>query len=274
MSNIDTLGSTQPDASGKPNAPGEFIWYELLTDDPVGAKRFYDAVVGWSIEAEPSGPMDYRMISGDDTLIGGVMRIDDAMKASGARPTWLGYLGVDDVDAATERATADGASVHVPPTDIPDVGRFAFLADPQGAMIYIMRGMTDERSDAFSVDRAQHVRWNELWSQDPAASIDFYSRHFGWVQEGDMDMGEMGKYQFLHQSGVMIGAVMPTMPDMPRSMWNFYIGVDDIDRAAEAVRSGGGQFVQEPIEIPGGDYSINAVDPRGAMFGLVGPRHS
>jgi hypothetical protein len=82
----------------------------------------------------------------------------------------------------------------------------------------------------------------------------------------------MGKYHFVQHDGVGIGAVMPTMPDMPRSMWNFYVGVDDIDRAADAVRAGGGQVVNGPMEIPGGEFAFNGVDPQGALFGLVGPR--
>ena len=89
-----------------------------------------------------------------------------------------------------------------------------------------------------------------------------------------MDMGELGKYQFLYQDDVMIGAVMPRMKQMPVSMWSFYIGVDDIDRAAEAVRANGGQVLQGPMEIPGGEYSLNGMDPQGASFALVGPRKS
>jgi predicted enzyme related to lactoylglutathione lyase len=87
-----------------------------------------------------------------------------------------------------------------------------------------------------------------------------------------MPMGEMGDYQFVQQNGVGIGAVMRRMPDVPASMWNFYIGVDDIDRAADAVTAGGGQVVNGPMEIPGGEYALNGVDPQGALFGLVGPR--
>ena len=165
----------------------------------------------------------------------------------------------------------------IPPWDQPGVGRLAMVTGPEGAPFYLMdpippEGKPDAVSDVFSVDQPQHVRWNELWSSDPERSIDFYKRRFRWTQEGDMDMGEMGKYQFVQHDGVGIGAVMPTMPDMPGSMWNFYVGVDDIDRAAEAVRSGGGQVVNGPMEIPGGEYALNGVDPQGALFGLVGPR--
>jgi predicted enzyme related to lactoylglutathione lyase len=84
----------------KTTAHGSFIWYELITPDPVGAKAFYDAVVGWNIEPQPSGEMDYRMIGrADGGNAGGVMRLTDEMRGHGARPTWLGYIAVDDVDA-------------------------------------------------------------------------------------------------------------------------------------------------------------------------------
>ena len=87
-----------------------------------------------------------------------------------------------------------------------------------------------------------------------------------------MDMGEMGKYRFIQHGGVGIGAVMPKMPQMPVSLWTYYIGVDDIDRAAGAIKEGGGSILNGPMEIPGGEYALNAMDPEGASFGLVGPR--
>lgn len=258
------------------NPAGSFVWYELLTTDVDGAKRFYDPVVGWTVEQQSDFPNGYRMIGrGDGKNAGGILPLSAEMQEHGARPSWMVYINVDDVDATVERITADGGKALMPPFDIPGVGRVALVADPDGAPFYLMTPQgSDEDSDAFSTDLAQHVRWNELWSGDPARSIDFYTRHFGWRQDGDMDMGEMGKYQFLHHGDTMIGAVMPRMPDMPVSMWNFYVGVDDIDRAAEAVRANGGQVFQEPIEIPGGEYSINATDPQGAMIGFVGPRHA
>ena len=103
------------------NPKGDFIWYELITPDPVGAKAFYDAVVGWTIEAQPSGEMDYRMIGRTDGgMAGGVMRLTDEMASHGARPIWLGYLNVDDVDASVEstRILANHASPFAPRTPI------------------------------------------------------------------------------------------------------------------------------------------------------------
>ena len=265
-----------------PDQSGAFIWYELTTPDPAASKAFYDAVVGWDIDAQSTmpGDLEYRMIKrSDGGTAGGVMTLTDEMKAHGSRPMWLGYVMVADVDATLTAMQSDGATLLMPASDIAGVGRFALIADPQGAPLYIMKpkppeGAGEGDSDVFSVDRPQHVRWNELSTTDPAAAIAFYTRHFGWRQDGDMDMGEMGKYQFLYRGETMIGAVMPKMPQVPASVWSFYIGVDDIDRGHEAVKSAGGHIVQEPIEIPGGEFSLFAIDPQGAAFGLVGPRRN
>ena len=264
-----------------PDPHGSFIWYELMTPDPAAAKRFYDAVVGWDIAVDQVAPdVDYRMIHrSDGGMAGGVLTLSEAMQANGARPIWMGYLHVKDVDSTARAIEADGGKSLMPPWDQPGVGRLGMMTDPSGAPFYLMdpippEGAPEATSDVFSVDQPQHVRWNELWSDEPDGAIEFYKRHFGWDQEGAMDMGALGQYRFIQHDGVAIGAIMPKMPDMPQSMWNFYIGVDDIDRAADAVRTGCGQVVNGPQEIPGGEYAVNAVDAQGALFGLVGPRMS
>lgn len=267
------------------NPPGSFIWYELMTPDPDGAAAFYGAVVGWTIapQSDPGAPggVDYRMIvrtNGGNA--GGVLALNADMIAGGARPGWLGYLYTPDVDAAVEAMTADGGTVHMAAHDLP-VGRMAMVADPQGAPFYIMNpippaGEPDKVADAFSMTEPQHMRWNELATSDPDAAIGFYTKHFGWGQEGALDMGELGQYRFLQHDGEMMGAVMPLMEGYPVPMWNFYIGVDDIDRAHAAVTANGGTVTNEPMEIPGGDndYAMNAIDPQGAIVGFVGPRKS
>jgi predicted enzyme related to lactoylglutathione lyase len=261
------------DNSSRAAGHGAFTWFELMTPDPAAAKRFYDAVVGWDIEPEPSGAMEYRMIRrADGGNAGGMLTLTDEMRAGGARPAWFGYLAVGDVDAAVDAVVADGGQSLMAARDISDGLRIAMVADPQGAPVYLMRTTSEGVSDVFDPMRPQHVRWNELSTRDPVAAIDFYKRHFGWAQEGGMDMGEMGQYQFVQQGDVGIGAIMPLMPGMPHAVWSFYIGVDDIDRAARAITDGGGTIIQDPMEIPGGEHALNATDPQGARFGLVGPR--
>lgn len=271
------------------NHHGDFIWYELMTPDPDRARDFYQQVVGWQIEAAPSGPIDYRMISSTECAVAGMLPLTDEMQAHGARPGWLGYVNVDDVDTMAASIADGGGAVHMPPWDIAGIGRMALVADPQGAPFYIMKptppaDASDTASLSFSYDKPRigHCAWNELASDDPAAALHFYGQRFGWVKDGEMDMGPMGKYQFLRHVGRapegspmgqgMLGAVMPRMPQMPVSAWTYYFRVADIDAAIAQASANGGTIVQPATEIPGGDYSMVGVDPQGAVFALVGSR--
>ena len=263
------------------NKHGDFIWYELLTSDADAAGDFYGKVIGWSSTSSGQPDMDYRFFSSGDGSdsrdgVGGYMAITPEMAAEGAMPCWVGYIAVDNVDASAASITAAGGSVLMPAMDIEGVGRMAMVADPQGAPFYIMRGASDETSDSFAAiePKIGHCAWNELSTTDTAAAADFYCTQFGWKQEGEMDMGPMGKYLFLHHGPGMIGAIMPKMPEMPVCAWTYYFRVLDIDIALETIKANGGTILQEPIEIPGGDFSMSARDPQGAVFALVGARKS
>ncbi|RYE02617.1 MAG: VOC family protein [Sphingomonadales bacterium] len=258
-----------------PNRHGSFIWYELLTKDAKAAKAFYDAVVGWSIQAEaPPGGMDYRMIEALDGNAGGVMQLSADMLAGGAKPAWLGYIGVDDVDATVAAIAADGGQVHLPAFDIPGIGRLAMIADPQGVPFYVMRGASPENSTAYQRMGFQHVSWNELNTPDDGAALAFYARHFGFSKVGGMPMGPMGEYSFIanaESQGDAIGAVMRT-PEGAQSGWGFYFRVPDILAAKAAVERGGGTVLNGPHEVPGGEMTLHALDPEGVFFGLVAPK--
>lgn len=263
------------------HTPCSFIWYELITPDLDGAKVFYDAVVGWRIDGPGEQPGDsfYRMIMrGADAVnpgaTGGVLHLSAEMSAAGARPAWVAYLHADDVDAKAAEIVADGGAQLMAVQDIPQ-GRFALVTDPQGVPFYVMTPIPSEdapnaASTVYDRDTPQHVAWNELATTDLPAAKDFYARHFGFVFEGAMPMGEWGDYCFFTQNGMGIGAAMPVLPHAPMPRWTFYFRVDDIDCAAAAVTAGGGQVIQGPEEVPGGDWSLNAIDPQGAFFALVG----
>ncbi|MET0178998.1 MAG: VOC family protein [Novosphingobium sp.] len=253
------------------NPKGDFVWYELLTSDTDAAGRFYGDVVGWTVADSGMPGMDYRILDAGDGQAGGMMELTPEMRDGGARPGWLGYVGVPDVDAAIEDWTGAGGTVRMPAMDVPGVGRMAMLADPDGVPLYVMRGASDETSTAFRVADPRHVRWNELAARDDAAALRFYGERFGWTVAGTMPMGPMGDYSFLAANGTTIGAAMRAQGDTaPR--WLYYFGVEDIDAAAAAVSAGGGQVLDGPHEIPGGEFSVHARDPQGAEFGLVGPR--
>jgi predicted enzyme related to lactoylglutathione lyase len=263
------------------NKHGDFIWYELMTSDADNARDFYSAVVGWDIEQKSDAPMDYRMISASDGPVAGLMPLTAEMQSGGARPCWMGYILVDDVDKSAAAVTTAGGSIHMPPWEIPGIGRMAFVANPQGVMFYIMKPMPpadnpDGESTSFAATEPMvgHCAWNELSTTEPDAAKAFYGSLFGWVKDGEMDMGPLGKYEFLKDAGGRfgLGAVMPKMPEMPMPFWTYYFRVPDIDAAVATTTQKGGLIIQEPIEIPGGDFSMVGMDPQGAGFALVGAR--
>ena len=260
------------------NKHGDFIWYELLTPDQDAARSFYEKVVGWTIDKSADNEMDYRMINSASGPIAGSMTLTADMQSGGMPPCWLGYIAVDNVDDVVEATTAAGGAVHMEPHDLDGVGRIAFLADPSGALFYVMKPVPpadnpDASSNSFAATEplVGHCAWNELASSDPAAALNFYHELFGWEKDGEMDMGPMGQYQFLRHRH-MIGAVMPRSQELPVSAWTYYFRVPDIDAAADTIEKEDGQIVQPPTEIPGGDYSLTAIDPQGARFALVGAR--
>jgi hypothetical protein len=277
MTDVREVAPTQADGHQK---TGGFIWYELMSPDPEASKTFYDAVVGWNIGPAVPEYNNYRMIGrSDGKPAGGVLPLTDEMQQHGARPGWLGYIHVPDVDQSVASIEQAGGKTYMAPFDIANVGRVAMVADPSGAPFYIMTPTPpsddpNAQSNVFSPDQAQHVRWNELSTTDQDGAISFYKRQFGWTEGDAMDMGEMGKYRMIQANGVTIGAIMRKPPQMPVSMWTYYIGVEDIDRATQAIKDGGGQVFHGPMEIPGGEFALNGMDPQGAPFGLVGPRKS
>jgi hypothetical protein len=260
---------------------GSFIWYELMTTDADAAAKFYGRVIGWSIGAptvSSPGAKDYRMIArSDGGVAGGVLDLTSDMVSHGARPTWLGYLHVSDVDASVRAITADGGKLLLPAMDLP-VGRIAMVADPMGAAFYVMNpippaGKLNARSDVFDPSAKQRVNWNELASTDLPRAKAFYAKHFGFEFKETMNMGLMRDYCFITHNGVpRIGAIMQAPKDAPFHAWLFYFGVNSIAAVKTAIETSEGKILNGPHEVPGGQWIIIATDPQGAAFGVVGPQ--
>jgi predicted enzyme related to lactoylglutathione lyase len=220
------------------------------------------------------GDQDYRMINrSDGGMLGGVLGLTEEMRGHGARPVWMGYVGVDDVDAIVAQIEAKGGKALMPAFDIPQ-GRIAMVADPQGNSFYVMKpilpaGEEGKQSDVFSPTEEQRVAWNELTTGDPDAARQFYGELFGWTSEEFMPMGELGEYRFFAHQDTTIGAVCQPGPDGSAG-WRYYIRVPSIAKAVEAVEGSGGQVAMGPHEVPGGDHIIIGKDPQGAEFALVG----
>lgn len=253
------------------NVEGTPIWYELLTNDAAASKAFYEDVIGWSVHPpQPGDEKAYRMLDTGDGFVGGMMELSEMMRANGGKPTWLFYIGVDDVDATAKKVEAEGGRLLTRPFDIPNIGRIAMIADPQGIPLYIMRGASDAASTVFDRYGMGKCNWNELTTPDQAAANAFYANVFGWTYPDKMAMPGVGDYVFVAAGESTIGATMAQPPGAPTG-WQFYFRTPDIEAAADRVKKAGGKVHAGPMEVPGGERVIVASDIHDAMFGVVGP---
>jgi len=257
------------------------IWYELMVPDPAAVAPFYRATLGWDIPAAghamPNGSEYREILRADGGNAGGVLTLTPSMVAGGARPGWLAYFHVDDVDASVKQAEAAGASVHIPATTMPGVGRMAMLADPQGAAFYLMDPIPpadnpDAQSDVFKGDAPGHCTWNELNTDDAEGQVAFYTSLLPWTVSGEMPMPAPHIYKFVSCDGRGIGAIGSMKPEGMANAWLPYFRVEEIGAAAEAVKANGGAIVMGPHEVPGEDIILVARDPAGAAIGLVGSK--
>jgi predicted enzyme related to lactoylglutathione lyase len=270
MSDTDTTERAATEGKAAP-WHGSFIWYELMTSDQDAAIDFYTKVVGWTASDADQPDMRYTILSAGGRGVGGIMQLTDAMTAGGARPGWLGYIGATDTDAKAKEIEAAGGKILMAPGDIPNVGRFAMVADPGGAAFYVLTPLPQGEEPA-PLDPATPGKfsWHELYSSlGDKAAFDFYSGQFGWETVTEMDMGPMGIYRIFAKDGTQLGGMMNKPENIPVSTWGFYANVDGIDAAIERITANGGQVLMGPHEVPGGSWIVQAADPQGANFALV-----
>lgn len=246
---------------------GRPVWYELMTTDSSAAEKFYDNVVGWSSGLFQGSPDPYTVFKrSGDVQVAGLMKRPDGMNMP---PFWSMYVAVPKLEDAVAHIKRLGGSELSGIIEVPTVGRMQMLKDPQGAAFYIIQpAPREERPEA--PPQVGDASWHELMTTDAEAAMKFYSEVFGWQPSEVMDMGEMGKYRMFNRPIGMIGGMMnkpPQMANVPPH-WGIYFLVSDINAAIERVKANGGQILNGPMEVPGGDWIVNAMDPQGAAFSL------
>jgi uncharacterized protein len=257
--------------TGVVNFHGRFVWYELMTTDREVAKAFYPSVVGWGArDASVPGPA-YSLFTIGDAPVAGLMNLPEEARRTGAAPHWIGYVGVDDVDAAVDRVRELGGAVYAPPTDVPDISRFSVVADPQMATLALVTGRRSGQAHAGGLGTRGRVGWHELLAADWEKAFSFYGKLFGW-QKADKHFGAMGTYQGFSAGGEPIGGMFTKPAALPLPFWLYYFNVDGIERVAKRVEAGGGQILYGPTEIPGGPWIVHCTDPQGAIFALLDRR--
>jgi predicted enzyme related to lactoylglutathione lyase len=243
---------------------GRVVWYELLTTDPKGAVAFYPDVTGWKAEAWPAG--DYTMWMGKQGPIGGVTQLPERAKQSGAPPYWQASIQVVSFDATVDKVKQLGGKVfHV--EDVPQVGKIAVIADPQGAVVSVFTPQIEMAPH--DLTQPGEVSWHELYTTDHQAAFDFYRQIAGWDKLGSFDMGPMGEYLLWGRDGVQIGGMMTNQKQPPG--WIYYVTVADLDGTLDSAKAKGAKVLNGPMEVPGGQRMAQLTDPQGAVFALVTP---
>ena len=246
---------------------GRFLWHELMTTDTKSAARFFSKVAGWKTQAwkQDAG---YTMFVASARPMAGLMLLPEDAKAMGAPPSWITYIGTPDVDETARLAASLGGKILKPASDIPTIGRFAVIQDPQGAVFSAFTPSQAPQAD--TEPTIGDFSWHELATTDWRAALTFYQQLFGWEGTSSMDMGpEMGTYQMYGWKGKTLGGIFNKPKQMPGPpSWLPYIKVADSKKAAETVKTLGGQVVNGPMEVPGGDWIAQGVDLQGAMFAV------
>ena len=250
---------------------GRFVWYELMTSDVQAAKVFYASVVGWGTRDRSMPGMPYSLFTVGEASVSGLLGIPPAAGNMGARPSWIGYVGVDDVDATVDRIRHLGGAVHVPPRDIPDTSRYSLVADPQKATLALFKWLRPGHQQPAEPGAPGRIGWHELLAADWEKVWAFYGELFGW-QKALVETGTMGTYQPFSAGGRTIGGMFTKPALVPAPFWLYYFNVDDIDAAAKRVKAGRGQILNGPIEVPDGSWVVQCTDPQGAIFALMGKR--
>jgi predicted enzyme related to lactoylglutathione lyase len=240
---------------------GRFVWHELMTPDTSGAHAFYGKVVGWKTQPFEHDP-SYQMFAAGSGPLGG-----SVAQASGT-PHWLHYVGTPDIEATVQTAKSRGASVTKEITSIPNGGKYAVLTDPQGAAIAVYQSSGETGKE--TPPKRGEFSWHELATTDWRAAVDFYSAVFGWEKMAEHDMGpDAGKYVLFGSNGVQRGGIWNKPASMPGGpSWLGYIRVKDVNETVKKAKGARATLINGPMEVPGGDWIAQFVDPYGAMFAV------
>src|ERR1700732_4716655 len=179
------------------NSQSRFVWYELMTTDIETAKAFYANVVGWGTR---DAGLAYNLFTVGDAPVTGLMNLPEDARRTGATPHWIGYVGVDDVDAAVDPIKQLGGAVYVPPTDVPDVSRFSVVADPQMATLTLVKWLHPGQEKPAALRSPGHVGWHELSAVNWEKAFAFYGEIFGW-QKVDANFAGIVTYQLFSAAG-------------------------------------------------------------------------
>jgi predicted enzyme related to lactoylglutathione lyase len=262
---VDALAPVAPASIAAPRdaAPGEFVWHDLVTDDPAAAQRFYGSLLGWTFESGQGVDPGYTIIKHGNVPIGGIVarRSSDGDRGSAQ---WLAYIMVNDVDAVADGFRRAGGRIHRGPLQVRKDLRVAAVADPQGAALGLAsRGPHVNTATASGV---HEWLWMEYVAQDPDAALKFYADVVGFRSEIS-DTREGFTYHVLSTAAPRAG-LFRSLWQRETSAWLPYVRVDDPAALAARATSLGGSLVIGPQpRVRNGSLAI-VLDPSGAALAL------
>lgn len=241
---------------------GQFVWYDLLTTDVEGAKRFYGGLFGWTFQDGGEDSPVFTTILHNGRPIGGIFAIRE-MKRQVNASQWVSSLSVGDVDQAVETVKRLGGSVEAEPQDLPHRGRVAVVRDNAGALLALVSSPTGDPP----LDRTDvgGLVWTELWTRDGEASLSFYESLIGYDHSA-FDHRAGGSYYVLEKGGTRQAGVLVYDLDVVQPNWLPYVLVEDPAPLVQKVEGLGGRVIFPPSpEARAGSVAVIA-DPSGAAI--------
>ena len=247
--------------------PGKLIFVQLVTPDLEASKQFYAGLFGWTFRDLQAGATRYAEAYLDGQPVAGL--IHKELPAGGQRqPAWLSFFAVGDVDAARKTTLQNGGKVLFEPHNVPDRGRQAVFADPQGAVFAVLASGSGDPPDALAAPGAWI--WVSLLASDPDADAAFYQKIFGY-EVFELPSNPGVEHLLLASDDYARASVNSLPGNRPKAHphWLNYLRVEDADKmTAKVVALGGRVLVATHVDRHGGKISVVA-DPQGAPFGLL-----
>jgi hypothetical protein len=234
--------------------PGKFIWHDLVTNDVATAKTFYSQLFNWTYEQYGH----YTIVKLNNNRIGGI--IDVPLKTSKHHVArWIPSLSVADVDQATSMVLANGGIIHKGPENVDDRGRVALVSDPHGAKLSLIKTKTGDPKDGPIAEGSW--LWNELWTNNPSDSADFYKELAGYSMVEELD-----SYLILKADGKWRAGIRELFNKALEQRWVPVIRVMDVKAISTLGKQLGGKVLIEPENPNYADQVALLADPSGALF--------
>ena len=252
---------------GQEHHVGKVVFEELVTPDLAASKLFYAGLFGWSFRDLQAGATPYATASLDGRPVAGLVQ-KDMPAGSHRQPEWLTFVAVRDADAARETAVRNGAKVLLEPRTIPDRGREAVFADPQGAVFAVLASSSGDPSDELA-EPGEWI-WSSLFTRDPDADAGFYQSLLDY-EVFDLPSSGSDRHLMLASEDYARASAntLPATAVGAHPHWIDYVRVDDVAKMVDkAVALGARVLVGTRLDRHGGHVAIVA-DPQGAVFGML-----